>query len=79
MPALAQYYACDSDYIVKIPDAISWEEAGCIQPLAVAVQVNLSLTPPGIFLIHCSSWRNVPTLQQVKPLQSCTFSLAQLN
>lgn len=38
--ALAQYYACDADYIVKIPDTISWEEAGCIQPLAVAIQVR---------------------------------------
>jgi len=36
---LLQYYACDSDFVVKIPDNISWEEAGCIQPLAVAVQL----------------------------------------
>ncbi|KAJ7598516.1 GroES-like protein [Mycena floridula] len=36
---LAQYYACPSEYIVKLPDSISWEIAGCIQPLAVAVQL----------------------------------------
>lgn len=39
--ALSQYYACDADYVVKIPDSISWEVAGCIQPLAVAVQVSV--------------------------------------
>ncbi|TRM64280.1 GroES-like protein [Schizophyllum amplum] len=36
---LAQYYACDADFLVKIPENVSWEEAGCIQPLAVAVQL----------------------------------------
>ena len=37
--ALSQYFACESDLAIKIPDSLSWEEAGCIQPLAVAVQV----------------------------------------
>ncbi|KAF9036043.1 GroES-like protein [Hymenopellis radicata] len=36
---LAQYYVCDADFAIKIPDAITWQEAGCIQPLAVAVQL----------------------------------------
>lgn len=36
---LSQYYVCDADYVVPLPDVVSWEEAGCIQPLAVAVQV----------------------------------------
>ena len=39
LSALARYYACDSDYVVKIPESIPWEVAGCIQPLAVAMQV----------------------------------------
>jgi D-xylulose reductase len=38
-PALSRFYACDADLAVKIPNNISWEVAGCIQPLAVAVQV----------------------------------------
>jgi len=38
--ALSQYFACESDLAVKIPDSLSWEEAGCIQPLAVAIQVH---------------------------------------
>ncbi|KAE9404477.1 GroES-like protein [Gymnopus androsaceus JB14] len=36
---LSQYYVCESDFTVKIPDSLSWEEAGCIQPLAIAVQL----------------------------------------
>ncbi|KAF9076576.1 GroES-like protein [Rhodocollybia butyracea] len=36
---LQQYYVCESDFTVKIPDSMSWEEAGCIQPLAIAVQL----------------------------------------
>jgi len=36
---LSQYFACESDLAIKIPDSLSWEEAGCIQPLAVAVQL----------------------------------------
>ncbi|KAK0462643.1 GroES-like protein [Desarmillaria tabescens] len=36
---LSQYYVCDADFVVKFPDSLSWEEAGCIQPLAVAVQL----------------------------------------
>ncbi|KIK65650.1 hypothetical protein GYMLUDRAFT_364799 [Collybiopsis luxurians FD-317 M1] len=34
-----QYYVCEADFAVKIPDSLSWEEAGCIQPLAIAVQL----------------------------------------
>ncbi|KAK0498377.1 hypothetical protein EDD18DRAFT_1351062 [Armillaria luteobubalina] len=36
---LCQYYVCDADFAVKIPASISWEQAGCIQPLAVAIQL----------------------------------------
>lgn len=44
---LAEYYVAGSQYIVKVPESISWEEAGCIQPLAVAVQLakRAKLTP----------------------------------
>ncbi|KAI9148823.1 2-keto-3-deoxy-L-rhamnonate aldolase [Paramyrothecium foliicola] len=42
-----QYYTCPAQLTVPIPDSISWEEAGSIQPLAVAVQVakRASLEP----------------------------------
>ncbi|KAF9019238.1 GroES-like protein [Hymenopellis radicata] len=36
---LSQYYVCESDFLVKVPDSVSWEEGGCIQPLAVAIQI----------------------------------------
>jgi D-xylulose reductase len=36
---LCQWYACPATNAVKIPDSISWEESGCIQPLAIAIQV----------------------------------------
>jgi len=36
---LSQYFACESDLAVTIPTSLSWDEAGCIQPLAVAVQL----------------------------------------
>ncbi|WVR07256.1 hypothetical protein IAU60_004297 [Kwoniella sp. DSM 27419] len=36
---LCQWYACPATNAVKIPDNISWEESGCIQPLAIAIQV----------------------------------------
>jgi D-xylulose reductase len=36
---LCQWYACPATNAVKIPDGISWEESGCIQPLAIAIQV----------------------------------------
>ncbi|KAK0195023.1 GroES-like protein [Armillaria mellea] len=36
---LSQYYVCESDFVIKFPESVSWEEAGCIQPLAVAVQL----------------------------------------
>jgi D-xylulose reductase len=37
---LCQYFVCGAHMLVPIPDAISWEEAGAIQPLAIAVQVS---------------------------------------
>lgn len=36
---LSQYFTCESDLVVKIPESLSWQEAGCIQPLAVVVQL----------------------------------------
>ncbi|KAK8858800.1 hypothetical protein IAR55_003030 [Kwoniella newhampshirensis] len=37
--SLCQYYATHQSHLVPIPEGISWEEAGSIQPLAVAVQL----------------------------------------
>ncbi|KAL1872318.1 hypothetical protein VTK73DRAFT_1549 [Phialemonium thermophilum] len=36
---LCQYFTCRSSMTVPIPDNVSWEEAGSIQPLAIAVQL----------------------------------------
>ncbi|KAF4448154.1 alcohol dehydrogenase -like domain-containing [Fusarium albosuccineum] len=36
---LCQYFVCRASMAVPIPDDISWEEAGAIQPLAIAVQL----------------------------------------
>lgn len=36
---LCQYFTCKSSMTVPIPDNVSWEEAGSIQPLAIAVQL----------------------------------------
>lgn len=36
---LCQWYACPATNAVKIPESISWQESGCIQPLAIAIQV----------------------------------------
>ena len=36
---LCQYYRCASKRAIPIGDTIPWTEAGCIQPLAVAVQL----------------------------------------
>ncbi|KAI8280961.1 hypothetical protein K4K56_011958 [Colletotrichum sp. SAR 10_98] len=36
---LCQYFTCMPSMTVPIPDTISWEEAGAIQPLAIAVQL----------------------------------------
>ncbi|KAF4811982.1 D-xylulose reductase A [Colletotrichum tropicale] len=36
---LCQYFTCTASMTVPIPDSISWEEAGAIQPLAIAVQL----------------------------------------
>ncbi|KAF9881499.1 xylitol dehydrogenase [Colletotrichum karsti] len=44
---LSQYFTCRASNTVPIPDEVSWEEAGAIQPLAIAVQVarRASLNP----------------------------------
>lgn len=36
---LCQYFTCKVSNTVPIPEGVSWEEAGAIQPLAIAVQV----------------------------------------
>jgi D-xylulose reductase len=36
---LCQLFTCEATMTVPIPDNISWEEAGAIQPLAIAVQL----------------------------------------
>ncbi|CAK9786292.1 unnamed protein product [Cutaneotrichosporon oleaginosum] len=36
---LCQYYACPATSCVPLPPNLSWPEAGCIQPLAIAVQI----------------------------------------
>ncbi|KAF4877880.1 D-xylulose reductase A [Colletotrichum siamense] len=36
---LCQYFTCIPSMTVPIPDTVSWEEAGAIQPLAIAVQL----------------------------------------
>lgn len=35
-----QYFACPAHMTVPVPEGVSWEEAGCIQPLAIAVQLG---------------------------------------
>ncbi|WVQ74669.1 hypothetical protein IAR50_004273 [Cryptococcus sp. DSM 104548] len=37
--SLSRFYALPADMAPHIPDHLSWEEAGCIQPLAVGIQV----------------------------------------
>ena len=37
---LCQWYACPATNVVKIPDSLSWEESGSIQPLSIAIQVG---------------------------------------
>ncbi|KAJ5642852.1 uncharacterized protein N7484_005359 [Penicillium longicatenatum] len=37
---LQQYFICGAHMAIPIPDKISWEEAGAIQPLAIAVQLG---------------------------------------
>jgi D-xylulose reductase len=37
---LCQYFTCKSSMAVPIPENVSWEEAGAIQPLAIAVQLG---------------------------------------
>ncbi|KAL4791223.1 chaperonin 10-like protein [Aspergillus venezuelensis] len=36
---LQQYFTCGAHMAVPLPEGISWEEAGAIQPLAIAVQL----------------------------------------
>ncbi|CBF75582.1 hypothetical protein AN3700.2 [Aspergillus nidulans FGSC A4] len=36
---LQQYFTCKAHMAIPIPEEISWEEAGAIQPLAIAVQL----------------------------------------
>lgn len=36
---LCQYFTCKAAMTVPIPETVSWEEAGSIQPLAIAVQL----------------------------------------
>ncbi|WVQ79148.1 hypothetical protein IAT38_001244 [Cryptococcus sp. DSM 104549] len=38
--SLSRYFALPADMAPHIPDNVSWDEAGCIQPLAVGVQVG---------------------------------------
>ncbi|KAK8861612.1 hypothetical protein IAR55_002435 [Kwoniella newhampshirensis] len=38
--SLSRFFALPADMAPHIPDHVSWEEAGCIQPLAVGVQVG---------------------------------------
>lgn len=37
---ICQYYTCRTSMTVPIPDNVSWEEAGAIQPVAIAVQLS---------------------------------------
>ncbi|WRT65751.1 uncharacterized protein IL334_002699 [Kwoniella shivajii] len=38
--SLSRFFALPADMAPHIPDHVSWDEAGCIQPLAVGVQVG---------------------------------------
>ncbi|RSH88916.1 hypothetical protein EHS25_002578 [Saitozyma podzolica] len=38
--SLAKFSALPADMAPHIPDGVSWEEAGCIQPLAIGVQIG---------------------------------------
>lgn len=37
---LCQYYACPATSCVPLPPNLPWPQAGCIQPLAIAVQIG---------------------------------------
>lgn len=37
---LCQYFTCRASMTVPIPNNVTWEEAGAIQPLAIAVQLG---------------------------------------
>lgn len=39
---LCQYVTVPSGCAIHLPDAITWDEAACIQPLAIAVHVRRS-------------------------------------
>ncbi|KIM94767.1 hypothetical protein OIDMADRAFT_45674 [Oidiodendron maius Zn] len=36
---LCQYFICRATMTVPIPESVSWKEAGCIQPLAISIQL----------------------------------------
>lgn len=36
---LCRWYVCAAERAVPVPESVSWAEAGCVQPLAVAVQL----------------------------------------
>nr|XP_019001749.1 xylitol dehydrogenase [Kwoniella mangroviensis CBS 8507]OCF65210.1 xylitol dehydrogenase [Kwoniella mangroviensis CBS 8507] len=38
--SLSRYFTLPADMAPHVPDHISWDEAGCIQPLAVGVQIG---------------------------------------
>lgn len=42
---MCQYYTAPSDLAVPSPETVSWEEAGAIQPLAIAVQLARRASP----------------------------------
>ncbi|WVR03776.1 hypothetical protein IAU60_000771 [Kwoniella sp. DSM 27419] len=38
--SLSRYFALPADMAIHIPDHLSWDQAGCIQPVAVGVQIG---------------------------------------
>lgn len=47
-PIPSRYFALPADMAPHIPDHLSWEEAGCIQPLAVSVVLTYCWCNEGI-------------------------------
>jgi threonine dehydrogenase-like Zn-dependent dehydrogenase len=43
---LMQYTTIPARCVIALPDAVSWDEAACIQPLAIAVHASLSAAIP---------------------------------
>ncbi|UOH80474.1 hypothetical protein LQV05_003128 [Cryptococcus neoformans] len=61
--SLSRYFALPADMAPHIPDHLSWEEAGCIQPLAVGIQVGkrVDLRPhKTVAILQVVSSRNKP-------------------